>query len=379
MIKEFLRAFILIFIAELGDKTQIIAMTFATKFPVNKVIQGVLYGVFLNHGIAIILGVFLNKNMSLEYIQIGAGVLFLFFGLNSLKFSKDEDIKKKKAISPVFTVAAAFFIGELGDKTQLTAMTLSAEAAYPFIILLGTTLGMVATSLVGIFIGSKVGDKIPEVTIKIGASLIFVLFGSIKLIGGLDFIFSNTINLVLYILIIGGLIFYLSNNLIEKDKIKKSAIKSIAQKLYDQTNGIQDLLDQACLGEAKCGSCIGSSCLIGYTRAILDNARKNENYYINHSVDIDSLTKKGYNKFTIAEALVMIIKESLKNSWTNNETFVVNEVRTVLEKDLFLESIQLENGIKNYLLRAKDLNRDIGIYMESRILKEEDEWLKINM
>lgn len=150
MIKELIRAFLLIFAAEMGDKTQIIAMTFATQYLVREVLMGVTLGVFLNHGIAILLGSFISKVMPMNVIQIIAGFLFIIFGINALKIDEDEDVESKKEISPIITVALAFFIGELGDKTQLTAMTLAAEANYPFFILIGTTLGMIATSSLGI-------------------------------------------------------------------------------------------------------------------------------------------------------------------------------------------------------------------------------------
>lgn len=92
----------------------------------------------------------------------------------ALSDSDTEEIDHNKGMHPVLTVALAFFIGELGDKTQLTAMTLSSEGNYPLFILIGTTLGMVATSAMGIFIGSKIGDKVPDIAIKIVSSLVFV-------------------------------------------------------------------------------------------------------------------------------------------------------------------------------------------------------------
>lgn len=146
----------------MGDKTQIIAMTFATQYKVKDVILGVVFGVAFNHGIAIVLGRFLSKVIPMNLIQIIAGIMFVVFGIMALRDEDADEVKNKKALSPVTTVALAFFIGELGDKTQLTAMTLSTEGSYPLFILIGTTLGMVATSGLGIFIGSRIGEKIPD-------------------------------------------------------------------------------------------------------------------------------------------------------------------------------------------------------------------------
>ncbi len=95
----------------------------------------------------------------MDWIQLIAGIMFVIFGLIALREEELEDEKNKKSYGPIITVAIAFFVGELGDKTQLTAMTLSAEGNYPLFILLGTTLGMIGTSGLGIYIGSRLGEK----------------------------------------------------------------------------------------------------------------------------------------------------------------------------------------------------------------------------
>ena len=88
---------------------------------------------------------------------------------------EDEEEVTGKKFGAIFTVALAFFLGELGDKTQLTALTLSTQSTFPALTLAGTVLGMVVVSSFGIFIGSKLGDKIPEHVIRISAFVIFML------------------------------------------------------------------------------------------------------------------------------------------------------------------------------------------------------------
>lgn len=202
MITELIRAFLLIFAAEMGDKTQIIAMTFATQYKVKEVLAGVFLGVFLNHGLAIVLGRYISRLIPMGWIQLIAGIMFVIFGLLSLKEEKEESSENKKGFGPIITVALAFFIGELGDKTQLTAMTLAAEGNYPFFILAGTILGMIATSGLGIFIGSKIGEKIPDIFIKVISSLVFVFFGTLKLYKWLPIEFSNSYYSIIYFIII---------------------------------------------------------------------------------------------------------------------------------------------------------------------------------
>ena len=181
--RDFIQAFLLIFIAEMGDKTQIMAMAFATQFKIKQILIGVWIGSFLNHGLAILLGSMLTQFIPLEALQLIAGVLFIAFGLLSLSIAeKDEAAENAKRYGAIFTVALAFFLGELGDKTQLTALTLSTQSTQPFFTLMGTVFGMVVVSSIGIFVGAKLGDKIPEPVIRIAAFLIFMSFGLGKIV-----------------------------------------------------------------------------------------------------------------------------------------------------------------------------------------------------
>lgn len=203
MITEFIRALFLIFMAEMGDKTQILAMSFATQFSVESVLLGVFIGSFLNHGLAVILGTYLSSIIPVNFIQILAGFLFIGFALWTLYDEDEEDESSRKSrFGPVLTVALAFFIGELGDKTQLTAITLSIDARYPLFILLGTVTGMVLTSVLGIYVGSKLGDKIPEFTLRIISAAIFMFFGVSKLYSTLPKDFITISNVLIFLLLI---------------------------------------------------------------------------------------------------------------------------------------------------------------------------------
>lgn len=110
MLAEFIKALSLVFIAEMGDKTQIIAMTFATQFTVKQVLTGVALGVIGNHGLAILLGSLLGTMLPLDIIQLLAGALFVFFGYNSLRSGKDDEIDDKRSMNPIMAVALAFLL-----------------------------------------------------------------------------------------------------------------------------------------------------------------------------------------------------------------------------------------------------------------------------
>ena len=97
------------------------------------------------------------------------------------KEEEEEAKKRKKNLGPFLTVATAFFIGELGDKTQLTTITLAADSQFPLIVLMGTVSAMMLTSGLGICVGCKIGNKIPKPAIKITAAAIFLILGCFKL------------------------------------------------------------------------------------------------------------------------------------------------------------------------------------------------------
>lgn len=180
--KDILIAFLTVFIAEMGDKTQLLAFAFASKYRMKQVLFGVLLGSCLNHGIAIVFASFVSKYASVDRLRLAAALMFIVFGLFSLKIDyveddEEDDIDRSPSFSPILTVAGAFFLGELGDKTQLAAMTVALASKHPSLILVGTTAAMVTVSLIGILAGKLLGKKIPEVTMKWIASVIFLSFG----------------------------------------------------------------------------------------------------------------------------------------------------------------------------------------------------------
>lgn len=211
----FISAFMLIFFAEMGDKTQLLALAFATKFKMRQVLIGVAVGSFLNHGIAILLASFVSQFASTSIIQLIASMLFLVFGLMSMKLEfedEDEDASEFK-FGPMLTVALSFFVGELGDKTQLSAMALGLNSPHPFVTLLGTTSGMIVVSLIGIIVGKLIGKKIPEVTMKFVAAVIFLGFGIFGIYETLPKELFTTFNIGLFLAVLCvaiGLIFKLN-------------------------------------------------------------------------------------------------------------------------------------------------------------------------
>ncbi|MGF7058013.1 TMEM165/GDT1 family protein [Brassicibacter mesophilus] len=370
MLGELIRAFFFIFVAEMGDKTQILAMAFATQFKVQKVLLGVLIGSALNHGIAIALGSYLSNVIPMNTVQIVAGILFIGFGLWALKSDdEEENNRNKNKFGPVITVALAFFIGELGDKTQLTAMTLATDAKYPLFILFGTVLGMIATSGIGIFVGSKIGEKVPESAIKITSSAVFLFFGTLKLFQTLPDQYLTSTNIILFFAVLLTIVYILLRPILAARKAeKRSPLKEVAATLYEQTHQLKEAVDNICLGESVCGSCEGKKCLIGFTRRALASAT-NEGVYIlpNEWEELPKYTDKKFDKGKLVEALSMTIAHYIKYGFEEDKNYVVNKTREALETLVFGEIVPFDGDIKKYFKLIKRKNEIIGEKIINRV------------
>ncbi len=178
---KFIEAFLLVFVAEMGDKSQLLSLAFATKYKLSTVIAGIALGIGLNHGLAIIAASFISQYIDMDYIKILAAAIFIIFGLSSMRLEYDEDEEEEKGylndFGPVATIAATFFVGELGDKTQILAMTMGAMADNKLLVFFATFSSMMVVSIIGIFVGRILKKKIPEVTMNIIASGMFMFFG----------------------------------------------------------------------------------------------------------------------------------------------------------------------------------------------------------
>ena len=174
----FAASLVFVVLAEMGDKTQLLAMSFATRFNPYKVLLAVFIATIANHALAVVAGQFLTTIVPIDIISIAASLSFIGFGLWTIRGDqlKGED-KKVSRFGAVATVAIAFFIAEFGDKTQLATISLAAEYQNPVSVLMGTTIGMLLADGIGIVVGVVLCKRIPQRKIKWFSALIFVLFG----------------------------------------------------------------------------------------------------------------------------------------------------------------------------------------------------------
>lgn len=203
-----IKTLLLVVVAEMGDKTQLLAMAMAGKYKIKQVLLGVFAATIFNHALAVAVGSYLNSIIPMGIVKVVAGVLFLIFGLWTLRGDKiDDECEKKNRFGPVATVALAFFLAEMGDKTQLMTITISAQNAHPIFILMGSTAGMLIADGIGILGGAWMCRNIPEIYIKWIAGTVFIFFGSVSIYNytsSLSFIY-----MILYFLVLGVLIYLL--------------------------------------------------------------------------------------------------------------------------------------------------------------------------
>jgi putative Ca2+/H+ antiporter (TMEM165/GDT1 family) len=173
----FMTSLLFVVLAEMGDKTQLLAMAFACRFRWQTVMWGVLVATILNHLFAVLVGNYLTELVPLHYIQIGAALSFIAFGLWTIRGDELGDEAEKQKFNPFWTVAIAFFIAEMGDKTQLATVALAAKYQTIIPVWLGTTAGMMIADGIGIIFGIVLGKKIPERAMKWFAAILFIGFG----------------------------------------------------------------------------------------------------------------------------------------------------------------------------------------------------------
>lgn len=171
-------SFLFVVLAEMGDKTQLLAMAFAAKYSASKVLLAVFLATLVNHALAVVTGHFLTTIIPLDIIALVAALSFILFGLWTIRGDKlqGED-KKESRFGPVVTVGIAFFLAEMGDKTQLATISLAVEYRSMFFVLAGTTLAMVTADAIGIMVGVVMRRHLPEKAIKWFSAIVFILFG----------------------------------------------------------------------------------------------------------------------------------------------------------------------------------------------------------
>lgn len=174
-----LHSFLLVAVAEIGDKTQLLSILLAARFRCFwPIIAGILVATLINHGLTAWAGSALGDQLHPHWLQLGVSLFFIGIGLWVLV---PDDAPKEDALRTfgAFTTSLiTFFLAEMGDKTQLATLTLAAEYADTLMVIIGTTLGMLAANIPAIFFGEKLLEKLPLGAIRYTACAMFFAYGS---------------------------------------------------------------------------------------------------------------------------------------------------------------------------------------------------------
>jgi putative Ca2+/H+ antiporter (TMEM165/GDT1 family) len=175
-----LLSFGVIFVAELGDKSQLMALAFATRYRALPVLVGITIATAVVHLVSVGIGAGLGATLPTNWITLAAGIAFFGFAAWTVRgdqLSSDEAGKvNRSAKSAIVAASAAFFLAELGDKTMLATITLATTEGV-FGVWIGSTVGMVAADALAILVGQQVAKRVPEKVIRYVAAGSFVVFG----------------------------------------------------------------------------------------------------------------------------------------------------------------------------------------------------------
>ncbi|NBT68194.1 MAG: TMEM165/GDT1 family protein [Betaproteobacteria bacterium] len=179
-------------LAEIGDKTQLLAFILAARFkkPIP-IIAGILIATLVNHGLAGALGAWITQSVNPSTLRWVLSASFIAMAIWTLIPDKIEEDKTQVAQRWGVFVATliTFFLAEMGDKTQIATIAMAAHFADPFTVVMGTTLGMLIADVPAVFMGDKLANKIPMKLVHSIAAAIFTLMGVATLMGlGLDHI-----------------------------------------------------------------------------------------------------------------------------------------------------------------------------------------------
>jgi putative Ca2+/H+ antiporter (TMEM165/GDT1 family) len=166
----------------MGDKTQLLAFSLATRYRRPWVVMGgILTATILNHALAAGAGSWVSAHVPPRLMAAVLGATFIGFGLWTLKpDTLDEDARTDR-FGPFVTTTVLFFLAEMADKTQLATVALAARFQSVLLVTIGTTLGMLASDGLAVFLGERFAQRIPMHWLRRAAATLFFVFGAISL------------------------------------------------------------------------------------------------------------------------------------------------------------------------------------------------------
>ncbi|MEY2622147.1 MAG: hypothetical protein RIT26_1967 [Pseudomonadota bacterium] len=173
-------------LAEMGDKTQLLAFLLAARFKKPlPIVLGILLATLANHGLAGALGAWITRVTGPEVLRWGLGLSFIGMAVWTLIPDKieEEEAQVAQRLGVLGATLITFFLAEMGDKTQIATIAMAAHYADPLWVVVGTTLGMLIADVPAVFVGDRLADKIPMRLVHTIAALIFAALGVATLLG----------------------------------------------------------------------------------------------------------------------------------------------------------------------------------------------------
>jgi putative Ca2+/H+ antiporter (TMEM165/GDT1 family) len=174
-------SFLLVAVSEMGDKTQLLAFSLASRYRRPWVVMaGILVATILNHALAASVGTWVSEHVP---PRVMAGILaatFIGFGFWTLRPDTLEESKGPSGFGPFLTTTILFFLAEMADKTQLATVALAARYQSVVLVTIGTTLGMLASDGLAVFLGEKLAQRVSMKGIRRVAAGLFFLFGGLS-------------------------------------------------------------------------------------------------------------------------------------------------------------------------------------------------------
>ncbi|MHA1721731.1 MAG: TMEM165/GDT1 family protein [Candidatus Baldrarchaeia archaeon] len=178
-------SFLLVFIAELGDKTQITVITLCSKWSRTTVFIGAMLAFLIVDGLSVLIGEALATILPFFWIQIVSGTIFILSGIFTILPKKNQE---GRAYSYQLTILSTFTLVslmELGDKTQIMVIALAAQYNAPIPVFIGVMLAFTIITGIGIAIGEAILKKTPEEYVKTVTAIIFIIFGTLLLVNSI--------------------------------------------------------------------------------------------------------------------------------------------------------------------------------------------------
>jgi putative Ca2+/H+ antiporter (TMEM165/GDT1 family) len=180
---DFWTALFFVFMAEMGDKTQLMTLGFSTRYKALTVFLGVCIATLLINLISVALGEGFGKVVPVFWVNLIAGIAFIGFGIWTLKGEHLDPADQKNIGNhgPLMTVVLSFFLAELGDKTMLTAVAVATRHHNFLAVWFGSTIGLVAANALAILVGKTMADRFSGNTVKISIAIVYVVSGALAI------------------------------------------------------------------------------------------------------------------------------------------------------------------------------------------------------